>query len=201
MVAMPSRAAATRPKESYARLAQRRLHQGVQRRQETGAVRLGQRRRAAAPKPGLSQMPRDLATGQRRADVVRGPGVPVMRQGPRPARQAAGSERDVGGDAHVRGALRSAIQSSASSGAPPTVTISTLGRPGGRMGREPFDTTRTGSPRRVATRNASSRTGQASASMNRVTTPGCKLSDPAVRPFRPGCTQARPASSGRRWRR
>jgi len=36
--------------------------------------------------------------------------------------------------------MRSAIQSSAASIVSPTITISTNDRPGGRIGREPFDT-------------------------------------------------------------
>jgi hypothetical protein len=62
------------------------------------------------------------------------------------------------------GKMRSAIQSSATSAPSPTVTIATFGRPGGRMGREPFETTTTATPSLVATRKISSRTGQASAS-------------------------------------
>ena len=48
--------------------------------------------------------------------------------------------------------MRSAIQSSAASALSPTRTILTFDVPGGRIGREPLETTNTLSPRRVATR-------------------------------------------------
>ena len=63
------------------------------------------------------------------------------------------------------GPICSAIQSSAASIAAPTMTMWTLSSPGGRIGREPFETTNTSSRSRVATRYTSSRTGHASASM------------------------------------
>src|SRR5271166_2226942 len=58
----------------------------------------------------------------------------------------------------------SAIQSSAASALSPTRIMLTFGVPGGRMGREPLDTTKTLSLRRAATRYVSSRTGHASPS-------------------------------------
>ena len=62
------------------------------------------------------------------------------------------------------GVIRWAIQLSAESGSDGTVIMHTFGRPLGRIGREPFETTKTAKPSRSATRNTSSRTGQASPS-------------------------------------
>jgi hypothetical protein len=50
------------------------------------------------------------------------------------------------------GPTRSAIQSSAASAVSSTRTMLTLGIPGGRIGREPLETTKTLTLRRVATR-------------------------------------------------
>jgi len=48
--------------------------------------------------------------------------------------------------------MRSAIHSSAASALSPTMTILTFEMPGGRIGREPLETTKTFSRRRAATR-------------------------------------------------
>jgi len=58
----------------------------------------------------------------------------------------------------------SAIQSSAASARSPTKTILTFEVPGGRIGLDPLETTKTLSPKRAATRYTSSRTGHASPS-------------------------------------
>ena len=88
---------------------------------------------------------------------------------PDSARPPAAKHREANGMSAVTqtspAPIRSAIQSSAASGVSFTTTIVTFGNPGGRIGRDPFETTNTANPSRVATRNASPRTGQASASM------------------------------------
>lgn len=103
MAMMRSRAAATRRKRSAARLAQRRLGQGVQRRQEPGPVGLRQRWRPAAAGADLAKVPRYFPAGQCCANVVRRPNMASMGQGPGTLRQAPRGERNVGGDADIRG--------------------------------------------------------------------------------------------------
>src|SRR5690349_12951692 len=65
-------------------------------------------------------------------------------------------QRDASGISEVThtsvAPMRSAIQSSAASALSPTRTMLTFDVPGGRIGREPLETTRTLSRRRVATR-------------------------------------------------
>jgi hypothetical protein len=106
----------------------------------------------------------DLAAGQRVADIGRGDGFPEGGTTRAPCfRQRAAS--GISAVTHTsRRVMRSAIQSSAASAAPPTRIIWTFGSPGGRNGRDPFETTKTGRRSRVATRYTSPRTGQASPS-------------------------------------
>ena len=72
------------------------------------------------------------------------------------ARAPAARQRDANGMSEVTQTsalvMRSAIQSSATSAPAATVTMRIFGLAGGRMGRDPFDTTCTTSPSRSATR-------------------------------------------------
>ena len=76
-------------------------------------------------------MARDLAPGQRIADIVIGPDLAVRRQGERLLGEATRGERNIAGDANI---------------ARPDM----LGDP--VIGREPFETTKTSRLSRSATR-------------------------------------------------
>jgi hypothetical protein len=90
--------------------------------------------------------------------------VAVGRHDPRTPGESAGGERYVGGDADIGAGYLLGDPVIGGVAASPTITIRTEGKPGGRIGRDPFDTTNTSAASRPATRYTSSRTGQASAS-------------------------------------
>ena len=75
-----------------------RLHRFVERLQETRAVVAGELGIVARAFPGLAQMLREVAHGQRHADAVVGKTLAGRADHPRAGPVPAGGERDVGGN-------------------------------------------------------------------------------------------------------
>jgi hypothetical protein len=129
-------------------LSQWSLHGCIKRAEKPRPVPLGQGSWSAGIRSELLGAPRDLATDER---------VTYIRLRPVFAGRGDNArQRDASGISEVThtstAEMYSAIQSSAASALSPTRTMLTLGAPGGRIGREPFETTKTSSRRRAATR-------------------------------------------------
>src|SRR5262249_45207888 len=133
-------------------LPQRSLHNGIEHAEKPGAVSLGYRSWSAGTRSELPQVPRNLTTDKcvtifacvHCLPVEETTRAPLLRQ-----RDASGISEVTHTSADE---MCSTIQSSAASALSPTRIILTFEIPGGRIGLDPLETTKTMSRRRAATR-------------------------------------------------
>ena len=154
MSAIPARRQIRAPGVTSAvgRLAQCSLQCRIERAEKPGSVPLGQRSRSAGIGSELPQVLGYFTTGKGVTYIPLRPLFAGRRDDTRALFKTARCQRDIRGDASSAAEMYSAIQSSAASALSPTKTILTFEVPGGRIGREPLETTKTLSRRRAATR-------------------------------------------------
>ena len=124
----------------------------IERAEKPGPIPVGQRSRSAGIRSQLSQVPGYLSTGERITYIRQCPLFANRGDDARAFFETACCQRDIRGDAYGAAEMCSAIQSSAASALSPTRTMRTFEVPGGRIGREPLETTKTLRLRRAATR-------------------------------------------------